>query len=75
MSRKLELLRYRLKVKLFDWSFCGPTSWLTAGCLYLASIVLRPIAPSAAFPSALRAHYLLMRTGRYDASCSKLYRR
>jgi glycosyltransferase involved in cell wall biosynthesis len=75
LKKDLALLRYRVKVKLFDWSFYGPTSWLTAGCLYVASVVLRPVAPSAAFSSALRAHYLLMRTARYDASSSKLYRR
>jgi glycosyltransferase involved in cell wall biosynthesis len=76
LSKKdLALLRYRLKVELFDASFYGPTSWLTAACLYLTSVALRQVAPSAAFSSALRAHYLLMRTGCYDASSSKLYAR
>jgi glycosyltransferase involved in cell wall biosynthesis len=73
--RALRTLAYRLRATLFDWSFRPAVGWTGAGALLAASLVLDRLGQPSAVRRLLRAHYMLLRTDRFDPATSRLYRR
>jgi glycosyltransferase involved in cell wall biosynthesis len=72
--RAFRALSYRLKTALFDWSFQPMVGWGLA-CAQLGAFVARQrLGRKRAVRHLLRAHYMLLRTDRFDASTSRLYR-